>query len=222
MVMGRNLKKTPIGMGTGVLLLSGFLAFGQAPGPQSQSPGGSPPMQEQRQPGSPSMQSPMDRNPADSMPAQVKVDDKTFVKEAAIGGLTEVELGKVAAQKASSDAVKQFGQKMVDDHSKANDQLKEVATKAGFEVPASPDSKHQRRIDKLSKLSGTEFDRAYIKDQLKDHKEDVNKFQQEAQGGTNPAIKNFAAQALPTLQQHLQMVQQLKDANGATSMNLSH
>jgi putative membrane protein len=220
--MRQNLMKTRISRGTGVLLLSGFFAFGQAPNPQSQSPAGSPPMQDQRQPGSPSMNSPVGQNPADSMPAQVKVDDKTFVKQAAIGGLTEVELGKVAIQKASSDAVKQFGQKMVDDHSKANDQLKEAATKAGFEVPAAPDSKHQGRINKLSKLSGTEFDRAYIKDQLKDHKEDVKKFQQEAQGGTNPAIKNFASQTLPTLQRHLQMAQRLKDSNGATSMNLPH
>jgi len=179
-------------------------------------------MQEQRQPGSPNMNRPMDQNPTDSMPAQPKIDDRTFVKEAAIGGLTEVQLGKVASEKASSDAVKQFGQKMVDDHSKANDQLKEAATKAGFEVPSAPDPKHQARIEKLSKLSGTAFDRAYIKDQLKDHKTDVRKFQEEAQGGTNPAIKNFAAQTLPTLQQHLQMVQQLKDSNGATSMNSSH
>jgi putative membrane protein len=221
--MQGNITKTRMGVGTCVLLLSGLFMFGQSPNPQGQSPAGSPPMQEQRQPGSPSMQqSPMDQNPTGSMPTQVKVDDKSFVKEAAIGGLTEVELGKVAAQKASSDAVKQFGQKMVDDHSKANDQLKEAATKAGFEVPAAPDSKHQGRINKLSKLSGTEFDRAYIKDQLKDHKEDVKKFQQEAQGGTNPAIKNFASQTLPTLQRHLQMAQRLKDSNGATSMNLPH
>jgi putative membrane protein len=139
-----------------------------------------------------------------------KVDDKKFAKDAALGGLTEVELGKLAAQKASNDAVKQFGQRMVDDHSKANEQLKQIAGKSNIEVPAALDSKHQSRVDKLAKLSGPAFDKAYVKDQLKDHERDVDDFKSEAQNGSDPNVKQFAMQTLPTLQEHLSAVKDLK------------
>jgi len=123
--------------------------------------------------------------------------------------MAEVELGKLAAQKAASDAVKQFGQKMVDDHTKANDQLKQVAGKENITIPDSLDSKHQSRIDKLSKLSGPDFDRAYIKDQVKDHKQDVSEFKTEADSGSDPNIKQFASNTLPILEQHLTMAKDL-------------
>jgi len=145
-------------------------------------------------------------------PMPRKVDDKKFVKESALGGLAEVEMGKLATQKASSDAVKQFGQRMVDDHSKANEQLKQAAAKSNIEVPASLDSKHQSRIDKLAKLSGPEFDKAYLKDQVKDHENDVDKFKDEAQNGSDPNVKQFAMATLPTLQEHLSAVKDLKKA----------
>lgn len=150
------------------------------------------------------------------MSATNKADDKKFAKEAAIGGMVEVELGKLAEQKASSDAVKQFGQRMVTDHSKANDELKEVASKESLEIPSSIDSKHQKKIDKLSKLSGADFDRAYVKEMVKDHRKDVKDFQTEAQSGTNPGLKNFAAKTLPTLQQHLEMVENLSKSGSST------
>jgi putative membrane protein len=149
----------------------------------------------------------MPESTADTMPR--KVDDKKFVKNSALGGLTEVELGKLAAQKASSDAVKQFGQRMVDDHSKANDLLKQAAGKSNIEVPAALDSKHQSRIDKLAKLSGPAFDKAYVKDQVKDHEHDVDDFKSEAQNGSDPNVKQFAMQTLPTLQEHLNAVKDL-------------
>ncbi len=146
-------------------------------------------------------------NTPDAMP--MKVDDKKFVKDAALGGMTEVELGKLAAQKASSDAVKQFGQKMVDDHTKANDELKQIASKESISVPDSLDSKHQSRIDKLAKLSGPDFDKAYIKDQVKDHQSDVTDFKNEAQYGSDPNVKQFATSTLPTLEEHLSTVKEL-------------
>jgi putative membrane protein len=148
-------------------------------------------------------------NGPDATTTTRKVDDKKFVENAALGGMAEVELGKLATQKASSDAVKQFGQKMVDDHSKANDQLKEIASKENISIPASLDSKHQSRIEKLSKLSGPDFDKAYVKDQVKDHKKDVSQFKNEAESGSNPNIKQFASTTLPTLQEHLSMAQDL-------------
>ena len=158
----------------------------------------------------PQTQSPdstMGQGTANAAPS--KVDDKKFVKNAALGGLTEVELGKLATQKASDQKVKDFGQKMVDDHTKANDELKQAATKSSIPVPTSLDSKHQSRIDKLSKLSGADFDKAYVKDQLKDHEKDVQEFKDEAQNGTDPNVKAFAATAVPVLQHHLEMVKDL-------------
>ena len=145
-------------------------------------------------------------------PMPRKVDDTKFVKESALGSMAEVEMGKLATQKASSEAVKQFGQRMVDDHSKANQQLKQAAAKSNIEVPASLDSKHQSHIDKLAKLSGPEFDKAYLKDQVKDHEHDVNKFKDEAQYGSDPNVKQFAMATLPTLQEHLSAVKDLKKA----------
>jgi putative membrane protein len=101
----------------------------------------------------------MSPNSTDSM---AKVDDKKFAKDAALGGMAEVQLGKLATQKASRDDIKQFGQKIVDDHTKANDQLKELASKENIPIPDALDSKHQARIDKLSKLSGENFDKAFV------------------------------------------------------------
>ena len=174
----------------------------QAPSTPSTFPGQSSPNQ------TPGANGPMGPNTPDTT-MSAKMDDKKFVKDAALGGMTEVELGKLATQKASRDDVKQFGQRMVDDHTKANDQLKQVASKENIPIPEALDSKHQSRIDKLSKLSGQGFDKAYIKDQLKDHQTDVKEFSTEAQSGTDPNVKAFASSTLPVLQEHLDMVKNL-------------
>ena len=131
---------------SGLLLLAGPASMAQAPSGQSA------PQQQQQPSQTPSAAGPGGMNNPDT--ATAHVDDKKFVKNAAIGGLMEVELGKVAAAKGASEGVKQFGQKMVDDHSKANDQLKEVASKEHFEIPSALDSKHQSKLDKMSSLSG--------------------------------------------------------------------
>jgi putative membrane protein len=133
-------------------------------------------------------------------------NDRTFVMNAAIGGMAEVEMGKLAAEKATDPRVKQFGQKMVDDHSKANDDLKTVATQQKIDVPVSLDSKHQATIDRLSKLSGTAFDRAYVKEMVKDHDEDVKEFHKQSQNGQDSAVRDFASKTLPTLQEHQRMI----------------
>ncbi len=137
------------------------------------------------------------------------VDDKKFVNDAAEGGMMEVQLGKMAAEKGGSEGVKQFGQRMVDDHSKANDQLKEVASKNNMELPTSLTGKHQAMVDKMSKLSGTAFDKAYMKGMVKDHEEDIHAFENEAQNGNNPDVKQFATSTLPVLKEHLQMAKDL-------------
>jgi putative membrane protein len=133
--------------------------------------------------------------------------DHTFVTKAAQGGLAEVKLGQLATQKASSSDVKAFGQQMVDDHSKANDELKQLASTKGITLPTDTDAKHQATYDRLSKLSGAEFDRAYMKDMVSDHKEDVSEFRTESQRGSDPDVKAWAAKTLPTLEHHLQMAE---------------
>jgi putative membrane protein len=137
--------------------------------------------------------------------------DTKFASEAAVGGLEEVQLGQIAAQKGASDEVRQFGQKMVDDHSKANQDLMQVASGKGLSLPTALDAKHQAEVQKLSALSGDAFDKAYVDLMLKDHKKDVGEFQKESTGGADADIKSFASRTLPTLQEHLQMIQRIHD-----------
>jgi putative membrane protein len=137
--------------------------------------------------------------------------DQKFAAEAALGGMEEVELGRIAAQKGTSDEVRQFGQRMVDDHSKAGDDLKQVAAGKGWTLPAALDAKHQADVQKLSALSGEKFDKEYVNMMLKDHKKDVAEFQKEAARGADADIKSFATRTLPTLQEHLQMIQRIHD-----------
>jgi putative membrane protein len=137
--------------------------------------------------------------------------DSKFAMMAAMGGMEEVEMGRLAAQKGASDEVKQFGQRMVDDHTKANEQLMQVASSKGMTLPTALDPKHQMEMQKLSAMSGDAFDRAYVKMMVKDHKKDVAEFQKEASRGADADIKSFAATTLPTLQEHLQMIQRIND-----------
>ena len=133
--------------------------------------------------------------------------DKTFVTKAAVGGMAEVELGKLAQQKAASDQVKQFGSHMVDDHTKANDELKQIAGAKNVALPTSLDAKHQAVMTKLQKLSGASFDRAYMAEMQKDHKEDIALFEKESRSGSDADVKGFATKTLPTLKDHMKMVQ---------------
>jgi putative membrane protein len=139
--------------------------------------------------------------------------DQRFVKQAALGGMAEVAAGQIAAQKGDNDQVKQFGQKMVDDHTKANDQLKQIATSQSLPIPDS-DPKADKETSKLDGLSGAKFDKAYARMQLKDHEATIKLFEKEANSGKDPQLKQFAADTLPILQGHLQMAQQMAQAVG--------
>ena len=134
--------------------------------------------------------------------------DQAFVKKAAMGGMAEVEAGKIAAQKGSSDQVKQFGQMMVDDHGKANDQLKQIAASKGLTI-ADTDPKAEAETKQLSKLDGTAFDKKYAKMQVKDHDDTVKLFQKEASSGKDADLKKFASDTLPILQTHMNKANQL-------------
>ena len=146
--------------------------------------------------------------PRGASDAKLSHGEKKFIQEVAQHNMAEVQLGQLAAQKGSSDEVKKFGQKMVDDHTKANDQLKQVASGKDVELPTDIDRSHRREHDKLSKLSGADFDREYMKSMVSDHQKDVKEFQKEAKSAKDPDVRNFASSTLPTLEQHLQLAQQ--------------
>jgi putative membrane protein len=135
--------------------------------------------------------------------------DMKFAMTAAMGGMEEVEMGRLAAEKGASDEVRQFGQRMVDDHTKANQELMQVASSKGMTLPATLDPKHQADMQRISALSGDAFDKAYVKMMVKDHKKDVGEFQKESMRGADPELKGFATRTLPTLQEHLQMIQRI-------------
>ncbi len=165
--------------------------------------------------------------PAVALSADTKSSGKlsrtasNFVTEAAQGGLMEVELGKIAQQKATDQKVQQFGKRMEQDHSKANEELKKTASDKGIELANELDKKHKSKVDKLSKLSGAEFDRQYMQAMISDHKQDIEEFQSEAKKEKDPDLQKYARQTLPTLQEHLQLAesagQQVKAAEKSNS-----
>jgi putative membrane protein len=150
-------------------------------------------------------------------PAHAAVSDAQFAKKAAQGGMAEVKLGKLAQEKGTSDSVKKFGQHMVQDHTKAGDELKRAAAEENITLPGDISAKDKATYDSLSKLSGAAFDRAYARDMVKDHQEDIADFNKEASGGKNPAIKDFATQTLPTLQDHLKEAKEMRQNVSASS-----
>jgi putative membrane protein len=137
-------------------------------------------------------------------------EDNNFVVEAASGGLMEVQLGKYAAANAASAAVKQFGQMMVTDHTKADSILTTIAQVKIIAIPSVPGDKHQKHIDELTKKKGADFDKAYMSMMVDDHEEDVKKFEDAAKNAKDVDIKNFAAQTLPVLRKHLDAAKKIK------------
>lgn len=136
--------------------------------------------------------------------------DATFIKKAAIGGMTEIDLGRIAAQKGHSEAAKEFGNRMVTDHSKANDELKSIASKLGVSVPDKVDAKHQATIARFGKMpAGAAFDKAYAKDMVDDHDEDVAEFEKAEKQVSNSELKKFISDTLPTLKEHLVMARKV-------------
>lgn len=137
--------------------------------------------------------------------------DRSFVMEAASGGMMEVELGKIAEKNAASAKVKEFGRMMVADHSKANTELKGVASSKNVMISPAPMEKHQKHIDELKAKKGADFDKAYVDMMVDDHKEDISKFEDEANKGNDADVKAFAAKTLPVLNKHLEHIKGLQD-----------
>jgi putative membrane protein len=145
-----------------------------------------------------------------SMASTVDHDDQEFMNKAAQGGMAEVMLGQTASSKGTSPDVKNFGNRMVSDHGKANDELKQLAQTKGVTLPADVDDESKKMADKLSKLSGKDFDKAYIDGMVEDHEKDVKEFEKASKNAKDPDLKAWAAKTLPTLQDHLKMAKETK------------
>jgi putative membrane protein len=135
--------------------------------------------------------------------------DKHFVHEALVGGMAEVQLGQLASQKGTAQDVKQFGQKMVEDHTKLGNQMKRVADQIGVTPPTALSPKDQALKTRLEGLSGAQFDRAYIQAMVKDHEKDLEAFQGEAANGSSQAVKDAAGQGATVVSHHLDMIKQI-------------
>jgi putative membrane protein len=138
--------------------------------------------------------------------------DKAFIMKAADGGMTEVELGKVAEKNGQRDDVKTFGGHMVKDHGKANEDLKSVASKMNAPVPDKVSPKHQAKIDEMSKMSGAAFDAAYIKGMVEDHEKTVAEFEKARGQVSSEDLKKFIDDTLPVVKSHLEMVKKMQSA----------
>jgi putative membrane protein len=136
--------------------------------------------------------------------------DTKFTSEAGVGGMMEVELGKLAQSKAVAPEVVELANMMVLDHTKANNELKAIAAIKKIKVPTILDEKHRKDYEKLSKMARSEFDKAYTEYMVKDHKEDIDKFKAEAEKGKDAELKGFAGKHVPILQHHLQLAEKAK------------
>jgi len=142
----------------------------------------------------------------------VDTTDAQFAVKAANGGMAEVALGKLAQEKAANAKVKDFGAMMVTDHSKANDDFKEIAKKKNITLPAAIDADEQKAMDDLSKKSGADFDKAYVSNMIDDHKKDIKEFEDESKNAKDPDIKAFVDKTLPVLKMHLEHIQAIHDS----------
>jgi len=165
---------------------------------------------QQQTPSTPSLQ---DSGPNSGDVGQV-MQDKMFLRKAAEGGIAEVKLGQLAAQKGSSDDVKALGQKMVDDHTKLSLDIAQVADSMGVMLPKSMNKEDQAEYDKLNALSGNDFDIEYLSFMVKDHHKDLHAFRMEAASPTDPALHNAVVKAQSVIHDHTVMIDKLARAKG--------
>jgi len=146
----------------------------------------------------------------------VAAQDRTFAMQAASGGMLEVQLGQLASQKAANTQVRSFGQRMVTDHSQANQRLMQVAQNKGMDLPKEMMPEHRSHYDMMAGLSGAEFDRMYMSHMVEEHNKDISSFEQQSRNGQDGDLRAFAQQTLPTLRQHREMAQSIAGSVGAS------
>ena len=136
--------------------------------------------------------------------------DQAFVLAAAQGGMTEVKLGELAAQKGTRDDVKAFGQLMVRDHTAINGDLKALAAQKNVIFPGSLDAEHQGIVDQMASLTGAAFDDAYVAGMIKDHEMDAKDFNAESAATKDADIKSFVEKSIPIVAEHLKRITAMK------------
>jgi putative membrane protein len=140
--------------------------------------------------------------------ARLERADRRFMERAAEGGMAEVALGKVARERATDPQVKAFAQRMEEDHGKANQELMQLAGTKGVELPKEPERSAKRDAERMSAMKpGPDFDRAYMKHMVDDHKKTVTEFGKASREARDPEVKAFATKQLPTLENHLELAQ---------------
>jgi putative membrane protein len=149
--------------------------------------------------------------------AQLAEVDQDFAKEAAQGGVIEVRLGELAQQQAKSAEVKDFGQRMVEDHGQANDKLKQIAEQKGIELPTDLSEEAQGTYEDLQQHSGAEFDEAYMDEMVSDHEDDVSAFEDYVGNAEDADLRSFAEETLPTLKEHLELAKQTQEQVAAAN-----
>jgi putative membrane protein len=142
--------------------------------------------------------------------------DKDFAKKAMEGGNAEIQLGKLAQQKSNSEDVKHFGEKMVTDHTKLNEDMAPIAQNLGVTPPTGTGMADKAEEAKLKMMSGDSFDKAYIKDMVEDHRKDLAEFKKEAASATNPELKKAAEHGAKVIGEHLQMAEKLAQSHNIT------
>jgi putative membrane protein len=140
--------------------------------------------------------------------------EQVFLQQAAEGQQVEIALGQLAAEKASNDEVKQFGQRMIRDHQRANREVLQLASKAGVQISPQLTDRQKRTQQAFVGLSGEAFDQAYMTYMLRDHVKDVNAFQQSAQMLRDSEVKSWASSTLPILKEHLERAKVVAAAIG--------
>jgi putative membrane protein len=178
------------------LLLSGCaLLAGNAHAQEGANPGGMSP----DTPG---------KETAKPAPEGSNTQDKLFVRQAALGGRAEVELSKIAQQKAGAPSVRDFAKHMVDAHTKSNQQLLRIGRSLNPEIPKELDAEHQSVRNQLNEASGNDFDVAYISSQLQDHQRTANLLQWHISSGQNEQLKKYSIETLPVVMEHLEMAKE--------------
>ncbi len=160
--------------------------------------------------GADSVESAKDSN-ENSTAIEVKDDDSDFMVKAANGGMMEVAAGKMAQEKGQSQAVKDFGAKMVADHTAAGDELKALAAVKNVTLPSSPGEDEQKHLNEMAQMSGKDFDKHYIDMMVKDHDNTVEMFEEAAKDAKDAAIRDWATKTLPVLKQHDEAVKAIRD-----------
>ena len=196
---------------SGAMVMSGAMAMAQQNQPQQMPPVNQP----SNNPAGMNQQQQMQQQEQQNSDMSA-MQDKAFLRKAAEGGMAEVQLGQLAQQKASSQDVRQFGEKMVQDHSQLDQQLKPIAEQQGVRPPKALSKKDEATLRKLEGLSGQQFDHAYIETMLKDHKKDLKEFKETANRTQNPQLKDAAQRGAQVIESHLQDIQQIAKSHNVS------